>query len=181
MESVSTKSASRQNFRMPVAIIHHNNAEFRMNSRGAYIVVNGVRIDLWYNHVNLLYVCATTAGSEAENANIQANICGSEDNSNLTRKGKLLLLWHQRLGHASFKLVRWLSRQGYLHGGMVDQSSDIICGSCRIARATKRTVENSESSQQVLAGKIEYKSIKSGDLKPGNRVSMDQYSSNTRG
>ena len=114
-------------------------------------------------------------------ANIQENVCGSKENSNLTRKGKLLLLWHQRLGHASFKLVRWLSRQGCLHGGMVDQSSDIVCDSCRIARATKRTIENSESSQSVPAGKREYNSIKCGDLKPGDRVSMDHYSSNTRG
>ena len=99
-----------------------------MNSAGAYFVVNGKRIELSYNNANLPYVCATTAGNEAEHANIQANacgsednsnltrsgklllniqanVCGSEDNSNLTRSGKLLLLWHQRLGHASFKLV----------------------------------------------------------------------------
>ena len=108
-------------------------------------------------------------------------MCGSEDNTNLTRSGKLLLLWHQQLGHASFKLVRWLSRQGYLYGGTVDQMSDIMCDSCRLARATKRTIEKSESSQPVLEGKIKHNPIKSGDLKPGDQVSMDQYSSNTRG
>ena len=108
-------------------------------------------------------------------------MCGSEENTNLTRKGKLLLLWHQRLGHASFRLVRWLSRQGYLYGGTVDQSSNILCDSCRIAKASKRPIEKLESLPGVLVKKIDYNSIKSGDLRPGDRVSMDQYSSTTRG
>ena len=134
-----------------------------------------------YNNANLPYARATTAKIEAETATIEANVCGSEENTNLTRKGKLLLLWHQWLGHASFRLVRWLSRQGYLYGGMVDRSSDIICDSCRIAQVAKRQVEKRESSQTVPDKKIAHNSIKSGDLKPGDRVSMDQYSSTTRG
>ena len=77
--------------------------------------------------------------------------------------------------------MRWLSRKGYLYGGAVDQSLDIICDSCQIARAAKRTVENSKSSQPVPARKKEYNSIKSGDLNPGGRVSMDQYTSTTQG
>ena len=81
-----------------------------MNHMGAYFVVNGKRIELSYNNANLPYVRATIAGIEAETANIEANVCGSEVNTNLTRKGKLLLLWHQRLGHASLRLVRWLSK-----------------------------------------------------------------------
>ena len=133
---------------------NNKDAKFRMNSAVAYFVVNGVRIELSFNNANLPYVCAATAGVEAESANIEANVCGSEENTKLTRKGKLLLLWHQWLGHASFKLVRWLSRQGCLYGGMVDQTSDIVCDSCRIARATKPTIDKSESSQQVPAGKI---------------------------
>ena len=68
-----------------------------------------------------------------------------------------------------------------MYGGTVDQTSDIMCDSCRIARDTKREIEKSESSQQVPAGKLEHNPIKSGDLKPGDRDSMDQYSSNTRG
>ena len=89
---------------------HNKNAEFRMNQAGAYFVVNGEHIELSYNNANLPYMCATTAGVEAETATIKANVCGSDENTNLTRKDKLLLLWHQRLGHPSFKLVQWLSR-----------------------------------------------------------------------
>ena len=68
-----------------------------------------------------------------------------------------------------------------MYGGTVDQSSDIICDSCRIARASKHPVEKAENSQGVLAKKTMYNSIKSGDLRPGNRVSINQYSSTTRG
>ena len=77
--------------------------------------------------------------------------------------------------------MHWLSRQGNLYSGVVDQISDIICDSCCIAKASKRPVDKLESSQGVPAKKIAYNSIKSGDLRPGDRVSMDQYSSITRG
>ena len=138
---------------------NNKNAEFRMNQAGAYFIVNGERVELSYNSANLPHVCANNAGVEEESARIEANVCGSEDNTNLMKSGQLLLLWHQRLGHASFRLVRWLSRQGYLHGGTVVPSSDIIRDSFRIARATKRTNKKSKSLQQVPAGNIEYKSI----------------------
>ena len=67
-----------------------------------------------------------------------------------------------------------------MYSGTVYQTSDIMCDSFCIACAMKRTIEKSESSQQVPARKIEHNPIKIGDLKPGDRVSMDQYSSNTR-
>ena len=147
-----------------------------MNHMGAYFVANGERIELLYNSANLPYARATTAGTEEETATIEANVCGSEENTNLTRKGKLLLLWHQRLGYASFRLVHWLSKQCHLYGRMIDQSLEIICDNCRIDRASKRPEEKAESLQGVPAKKTTYNSIKSGDLRPGNRVSMDQYS-----
>ena len=65
-----------------------------MNSNGAFFVVNDKRINLSYNNANLPYACATTAGIEADTATIEANVCGSKENINLTRKGKQLLLWH---------------------------------------------------------------------------------------
>ena len=77
--------------------------------------------------------------------------------------------------------MHWLSKQGYLYGGTVDKSSDIVCDSCRRARATKQPAETIQSSQRVLAKKIAYNSIESGDLRLGDRVSMDQYSSTARG
>ena len=129
-------------FSQQLYLKYNKDAEFQMNSSGAYFIANGEQIELSYNNANLPYARATTAGAKAETATIEANVCGLEENTNLTRKVKLLLLWHQQLGHASFKLVRWLSRQGYLYGGTVDQSLDIVCdSSCRIARATKWAVE----------------------------------------
>ena len=78
-----------------------------MNHMGVYFVANGKRVDLSYNNANLPYARATTAGIEADTATIEVNVCGSEENINLTGKGKLLLLWHQQLCHASCWLVRW--------------------------------------------------------------------------
>ena len=156
------------------------NAEFRINSMGAFFEVYGERIDLSYNKANLPYARATTAGSEVES--LEANVCGSEENMNLTRKGILLLIWYQRLGHVSFRLIHSLSRQGYLLDGSVDQTSEIMCDSCRLAQAAKRPVDKSESSEGVpQRKKNEYNLIKGGDLFLGNRVSIDQYSSTPRG
>ena len=62
-----------------------------MNQAGAYFVVNGKHVELSYNNANLPYARATTAGTKAESARIEANVCGSGDNTNLTRSGKLLL------------------------------------------------------------------------------------------
>ena len=63
-----------------------------MNQAGAYFVVNDERVELSYNNANLPYACATTAGTKAESARIEANVCGLEDNTNLTRTRQLLLL-----------------------------------------------------------------------------------------
>ena len=38
-------------------------------------------------------------------------------NVNLPQNEKQLLQWHYRLGHCSFKLVRWLASKGYIKGG----------------------------------------------------------------
>ena len=67
-----------------------------------------------------------------------------------------------------------------------DQTSKIICDSCRLARAAKRPVEKVcqkvESSEGVAhQKKAAYNSIKSDNLLPGNWVSIGQYSSMTRG
>ena len=59
---------------------------------GAYFVANCERIELSYNNADLPYARATTAGTKAETAKIEANVCGSDENTNLTRKDKLLLM-----------------------------------------------------------------------------------------
>lgn len=116
--------------------------------------------------------------------NLASMLCGSEDNINLTRKQRHLLMWHNRLGHASFKLIRWLGRNNYLYGGEVDQDSTILCDSCRLARAAKRPVEKNDltPSSTVKSGEqLKFNSIKNNDLQPGDCVSIDQYSSQKRG
>ena len=46
-----------------------------MNQASAYFVDNGERVELSYNNANLPYARATTAGIEAETANIDVNVC----------------------------------------------------------------------------------------------------------
>ena len=45
-----------------------------MNQAGAYFVVNGEHVELSYSNANLPYARATTAGTEAEPARIEANV-----------------------------------------------------------------------------------------------------------
>ena len=87
---------------MNIAMMHY--CAHRLEASSIYFIVNSKRIDLAYNKANLSYARATTdVGSKEEPHEV--NVCGSEDNINLKRKRKLLLLWHQCLGHVSFRLV----------------------------------------------------------------------------
>mmetsp|Transcript_18679 Transcript_18679/g.28990 ORF Transcript_18679/g.28990 Transcript_18679/m.28990 type:complete len:240 (-) Transcript_18679:590-1309(-) len=61
--------------------------------------------------------------------NLDSLLCGSDENINLTRSQRHLLMWHHRIGHASFRLIRWLGHKKYLIGGEVDQNSTILCDS----------------------------------------------------
>ena len=68
-------------FSQQLYLKYNKDAEFRMNSSGVYFIVNSEQIELLYNNANLPYVRATTAGTEAQTATIEANMCRSEENT----------------------------------------------------------------------------------------------------
>ena len=97
---------------------HNKNAEFRINHTHGRILCSKWCVNQTFVQHREPPICTCHyCRNRGRDCKIGANVSGSEENTNLTRKGQLLLLWHQWLGHASFRLVHWLSKQGYLYGG----------------------------------------------------------------
>ena len=109
-----------------------------------------------------------------------------ETNQNLTSAQKELLLWHQRLGHISFRHVQILLSR--CTDALDDPKSGCdpciptkfstaascdppLCAACELARA-RRKGDGSHSSTKI-PDKIN--SVKGKKLLPGDLVSMDQY------
>ena len=64
-----------------------------------------------------------------------------ENNHNLSKQAKELLLWHCRLGHTGFKRIRGLIRDLVLHTLIVDvdKCEDVICPACQLSRHHRKT------------------------------------------
>ena len=100
----------------------------------------------------------------------------SEKNKNLSPAQKELMVWHQRLGHASFSQIQWLARSGKLpikNAKAVGNCTIPMCASCQFAkqrrRPTKATKKTNKSDKEM--------EIKKDDLFPGQRISADHYQS----
>ena len=100
----------------------------------------------------------------------------SEKNKNLSPAQKGLMVWHQRLGHASFSQIQWLARSGKLpikNAKAVGNCTIPMCASCQFAkqrrRPTKATKKTNKSDKEM--------EIKKDDLFPGQRISADHYQS----
>ena len=109
--------------------------EFKVNKNGIYFAVRNKSVKLTLNAANLpvASLIIDNGCDDWRSDNLASLVCGSDENINLTRKQRHLLLWHHRLGHASFRLIRWLGRNNFLYGGEVDQDATILCDSCRLA------------------------------------------------
>ena len=99
--------------------------EFKMNSDGIYFYLNSnesFKISLTSANLPVSFV------THPENTSSEASAlftCATDArNINLPQKAKRLLQWHYRLGHCSFKLVRWLASKGLIKGE-VDSTSHI--------------------------------------------------------
>ena len=108
------------------------------------------------------------------------------DNLNLTEAEKELLRWHQRLGHLDFKKIKHLMRTGVLshtqgtralHTAASKLTSTPKCAACLFG---KQTVKSSPGTRTVLV-KDRAGILKSGNLLPGNEVSVDHFISSVRG
>ena len=89
---------------------------------------------------------------------------------NLTSTQKSLLYWHRRLGHMDFERIKDLSRQGLLPKELSSCSTP-LCSFCIQAKQQRSSI-----SSMSTGG-----SLKSGNLKPGTKISCDQYYSREPG
>jgi hypothetical protein len=90
--------------------------------------------------------------------------------ASMTPDQKLLLRWHSRLSHLHFAKIQELARHGRLPKKLA--TCDIpICTSCQYGKAHQRPAAIGNKSRP----------IDHDDLKPGDRVSVDQIESPTPG
>ena len=116
-------------------------------------------------------------------------------NLNLSAAQKQLKLDHDRLGHLSMKMIQKLYQPEDLSSPDFDghpTSSDPcllakdsaqlrcatpMCEACELARARRRPTGATKTTPRPEV----IDSIRAGDLKPGNCISVDQYESSVRG
>ena len=110
----------------------------------------------------------------------------SEHNDNLTEAQKELLRWHQRLGHLDFNKVKHLLRTGVLshtdrYRSLHTAASQIQhvpkCAACLFG---KQTI-TSAPGKIVKVIKDRAGVLRSGNLLPGQEVSVDHFISSVRG
>ena len=108
-----------------------------------------------------------------------------EVNANLSAASKELLLWHCKLGHAGFAVIKALftprvkGQEPVLkckHKQLLNETA-IKCASCQVSNAKRRSVESAHSDP--VQAKLD--TITAEDLIPGQAVSLDQYESRTLG
>ena len=94
----------------------------------------------------------------------------SDTTDNLSKTQKELLHWHRRLGHMDFEKIKDLSRQGLLPKELSTFKSP-LCSFCIQAKQQRNSI-----TSMATGG-----AIKSGNLKPGSKISCDQYYSREPG
>jgi hypothetical protein len=116
-----------------------------------------------------------------------------ETNQNITRAQKELLLWHWRFGHCGFQWVQSLAALPRTDGvGERDTKNTVLlptknpgvsscaaplCAACQLAKQSRR---GSDTSSE-LKDPAKHMSLRSNDLQPGDRVSIDQFVSTVGG
>jgi hypothetical protein len=110
-----------------------------------------------------------------------------ESNQNLNAAEKELLRWHYRLGHIGFRKVQFLIRTGVLskteasrklHMSVCKLSTYPKCAACVYGKQHQRTLPGKTASSVV---KDRENALKSNNLLPGQRVSVDHFVCTTRG
>ncbi|MGH7974178.1 MAG: hypothetical protein ACREBR_01535, partial [bacterium] len=141
---------------------------------------DGHAMALEYHERSMLPLARGFHEHEVSNIAEEIHMCVNEDgNQNLTAHQKQLLKWHFRLGHTGFDHVKWLARKGFIPNG-ISACDSPKCASCQFGAAQRRTVGRHSvyDYPKTLGGSGH---IKTGDLKPGDRLSVDQYESRVRG
>ena len=110
----------------------------------------------------------------------------SSGNKNLNESQKELIRWHQRLGHLEFKKIQHLMRTGvlshtegtrHLHTSASKLKEIPKCAACLFG---KQTVKSSPGTVTRIV-KDRAGILRSGNLLPGQEVSVDHFISSVRG
>ena len=110
----------------------------------------------------------------------------SENNHNLSEAQKELLRWHQRLGHLDFNKIKHLLRTGVLSNTEKSRSLHTAaskvenlpkCAACMFGKQTIR----SAPGKVIKIIKDREGVLRSGNLLPGQEVSVDHFISSVRG
>ena len=110
----------------------------------------------------------------------------SSSNRNLSESQKELLRWHQRLGHLEFKKIQHLMRTGVLshtegtrslHTAAAKLKEIPKCAACLFGKQTVRPSPG--TTTRVVKDRAGI--LKSGNLLPGQEVSVDHFISSVRG
>ncbi|MGH7955234.1 MAG: GAG-pre-integrase domain-containing protein [Gloeomargaritales cyanobacterium] len=84
--------------------------------------------------------------------------------------------WHFRLGHIGFQAVQWLARRKYLPECIANCELP-KCASCQYGTAQKRSASTNFTGRSRHPGvkppRQNFGHIKAGNLRPGDRVSVD--------
>ncbi|KAI2513070.1 hypothetical protein MHU86_1362 [Fragilaria crotonensis] len=110
-----------------------------------------------------------------------------ERNLNLNEAEKELLRWHYRLGHVGFKKVQFILRSGVvskteesrrLQTAACRLTSFPKCAACQYGKQHRRPIPGTTPSSIV---KDRAHALKTDNLLPGQRVSVDHFICSTRG
>jgi transposase InsO family protein len=102
-------------------------------------------------------------------------------NTNLSDAQKTLLMLHGRLGHVGFRKIQWMVRSGKVkvrNPKNVSSCDPPKCASCLFGKMTKRPTQATHSPQPKEDREM---ALRSNDLLPGQRVSVDHYVSTHKG
>jgi hypothetical protein len=127
----------------------------------------GYKRTIKYDSRSRLPILHTIEGASAYIASLPNT---TAETANLSTNQKLLLKWHNRLAHTSFSHIQELARQGRLPKAIASCNHP-VCSSCQYGKAHRRPSASVTKAQP----------IDSGDLQPGDCVSVDQIESSAPG
>ena len=146
-------------------------------------------VTVLYNPMNKLptsvaYLSEATKMTREALCNVVTTV--SSGNNNLTEGQKELLRWHQRLGHLEFKKIQHLMRSGILshtsrtrslHTAAAKLKEFPKCAACLFGKQTTKTMPG--KTMKIIQDRAGV--LKSGNLLPGQEVSVDHFISSVKG
>ena len=135
-----------------------------------------------YDPVNELSNSRAIRSEFDDSHSASLNLCVTEaSNQNLSEAQKELLRWHFRFGHFSAASIQWLLRQPSFGTSLVLRAAANCtppkCAACEYGKAHRNPVK------AVISTPLPERegAVKSGDLFPGSRVSVDHFESRVPG